>query len=110
MMAPKKIGRGIYAALEAIERIGGAGQAVAVTKEVGSKSKNMNCTLNRAVNRGLLRVDRDIYPRQFSAVPGWRDRVIPPEHCDEPYLDQASASAELNNIWDWVLPGLEVAA
>lgn len=70
----RNIGGRIIEACEIVESFGACGSPE-VTPLMGIQPTNAIKYLSRAVGYGLLTVDRDVTPHQYSAVASWRDKL-----------------------------------
>lgn len=79
----RNIGGRVIEACEIVDEFGICGSPQ-VTPLLGTVPTNTLKYLSRAVSHGLLTVDRAKRPHQYSAVPGWRDKIKPAKPRREP--------------------------
>ena len=100
----RPIGKRIAEALGIVDEIGAANYRQVYERMDGVIVENAGKYCQRAVGLGLMTVDRSVYPKQYQAVPGWREKVKPIQRI-KPYIVRPAkvpyvpGKCDLQSVW-----------
>lgn len=102
LLTGRPLGQQIRRVVAIVHNLGPCSYRQVSQKLAGAHVANVSKCLSRATSLGLLTTDRTVFPRTFTAVPDWQDRLEDHNTTRMKKYDAPvqSLSKRFSSVWD----------